>query len=622
MKRGLKIILILCLLSPAFVRSQEIQAIQQDLPNIKDSLRYIDALNRLSLLYYQRNLDTCQEYARKAFAIAERKQYLPGKAGALNNMGIIYDLGNNPSLAFRYYTDALDIYKELKDTSNIVKLTMNIALVFNERGENEKGIRYFKDALDWGRHLRNDSIVSLVLVNYLSLYLDSIPRDSVQMYLDKARYIARRDHYSSVLLMVTQTEGMIDLKDGKRSIGVALLKEAEDNAIKQGASYVIMDILTALGDYFIKEDPDSAPKYYERGLEIAVNQGYNTYIKSFSRTLFDYYDAKGNLLKAGPFAESLLYIYAGEDTANVISGVDYIDYALATKELDNARTRNENRKLIILILSIFSISVAAIGLVLFQLYRLKQQHAVTLEALNGVVNERNNQLQQKHEFNNKLVSLLAHDFRQPINTAKNLAILLKEPDALSKNELQLLVESIEISSDAAIDIFENILAWIKRQLSGFSYQPVPLSLKDLVEEAMRPFLPTGDQRRIALVNAVSETITIHADRELLQFINRNLIHNAIKFTPDGSFIIISAHEADGEVVVCIQDQGKGINPTKLPQLFSGKKELNYDSEKEKGAGVALMICQDFIDRMFGRIWAENGKNKGAMFFYALPHAGK
>jgi signal transduction histidine kinase len=621
MKPILRIILIL-LLIPAMSRSQELKAIQQQLPTITDSLRYVDALNRLSLLSYQLNVDSCQEYAREAFAVAVRRQYPKGKADALNNMGIVYDLGNNPSLAFRYYNDALDLYKEQGDSEHIVEVTMNIALVFQERGELEKGQRYFKNAIDWGRRLHNDSILSLVLVNYLSLYLDAIPKDSVQPYLDKARYIATRYHDKDVLVMVTQTEGLMDLQDQKTSIGVALLKEAASRALNQGATYMVMDILNALGDHFIKEEPDTGLAYYHQGLQIAETKHYNTYIKSFSRTLYDYYHDKGDLANAQPYAGKLMTIYAGEDTSDVISGVDYIDYAVATKELENARTRDENRKLLILILSIFSISVAAIGLVLFQLYRLKQQHAVTLEALNSVVSERNDQLQLKHEFNNKLVSLLAHDFRQPINTAKNLAVLLKDPDALSRDEMQVLVQSIEVSSDNAIDIFENILQWIKRQLSGFSYDPVPLSLKDLVEEAMRPFLPTGEQRHIALVNAVSETITIHADRELLQFINRNLIHNAIKFTPDGSFVTVSAHVGDGEVVVCIQDQGKGINPNKLPQLFSPKKELRYDNEQEKGAGVALMICKDFIDRMFGRIWAENGKTKGAMFFYSLPFIGK
>ena len=256
-----------------------------------------------------------------------------------------------------------------------------------------------------------------------------------------------------------------------------------------------------------------------------------------------------------------------------------------------------------------------------QLYRLRGKNAVTLEALNTAVNEQNEQLQQKHAFNNKLVSLLAHDFRQPIITAKNLAILLKEPDVFTPEELQQIIASIEVSSDTAIDIFENILQWIKRQLSGFHYEPVPLGLRDLVDQALHPFIPLGADQHITLINTVAETITIHADRELLQFVNRNFIHNAIKFSPAYSTITVSAEVTHSEVIVCVRDEGKGINPEKLPQLFDFKKELRYDNDKEKGAGVALMISKDFIDRMFGRIWAENAGGKGAVFCYALPNEG-
>ena len=621
MKHFLRIILILSL-APVCARSQEIKDIRQNLPHINDSLRYIDALNRLSILYYQVNIDSCKDYAQQAWAIAERKQYTRGKADALNNLGIVYDLGNDPSLAFRYYNNALDLYRQIKDSSNIVQVENNIALVFQEKGQSDKAQNYFWQAIDLGSNLKKDSIMSLVLLNYLSLYLDSIPKDSIKPLLEKARGIAIRYHDSGTQIMVTQTEGMIDLTDNKPSIGLALLKEASSRALAEGANYEVMDILHSLGDYFLKDQPDTALAYYNEELQLAENQKFNTYTKSLCRQLYDYYHAKGDITHALPYAQKLLTIYKEEEDDNNISGVNYIDFAVATKELENAKDRAENRKLIILILSIFSMSVAAIGLVLFQLYRLKQKHAVTLEALNNAVSERNTQLQLKHEFNNRLVSLLAHDFRQPINTAKSLAMLLKSPESLSQEETMQLVQSIENSSDAAIDIFENILQWIKKQLSGFSYEPVPQSLKGLVEEAMRPFLPTGETRHIALVNAVSETICIHADKELLQFINRNLIHNAIKFTPDGSTITVSAQMTAKEVIVCIQDEGKGINPGKLPQLFSAKKELSYDSEKEKGAGVALMICKDFVDRMFGRIWAENGKKGGALFFYALPIIGK
>jgi signal transduction histidine kinase len=600
-------------------RAQDRAAISQGSPQVKDSLRYVDSLNRLAAKYYVRSLDTCMKYARQAFDISDRLSYAKGKAGALNNMGIVYNISNNPSLSFRYYSDALKIYQDLGDSANMVKLLMNIGLTLNDKGEYAKSQKYLWNAIYRGGSLRNDSVVALLLVNYVTVFLDSIPKDSIPLYLEKASLIANHYHDERVILLVEQTQGRLDLEQGRREAGLDLLRKSATDGLAFGENFGAVGALFGLGDAFLPTNLDSALKYYNQGLVISREKGYQGYTKWTSLKLYNYYYAKGDLRHAEAYADQLLKIYEDQETSANISGVNYLDYAIAREQLETIKARSENRKLTILILSIVFVFTLAIAVFLFQLYRLRDKHALTLEALNKAVGERNEQLQQKNEFNNKLVSLLAHDFRQPIITAKNLATLLKDPDDFTKEELQQIIQSIEVSSDTAIEIFENILQWIKRQLSGFSYEPVVLHLKDLTDQALRPFIGLGEGQRISFVNAVSPGFTISADKELVQFINRNLIHNALKFSPEGSTITVSAEVRPGEVVVCVRDEGKGINPEKLPQLFNFKKELQYDNDKEKGAGVALMICKDFIDRMHGRIWAENGPVKGAVFCYALPN---
>ena len=617
MQKCLTIILLL-ITATVYGQSRDIMTLKNNLPTLTDSLRYIDVLNRLSILYYEENVDTCLSYARSAYDIAQRKQYQKGKADGLTNMGIVYEICDDPDLAFRFYNDALGLYQRLLDSSNIVQLTMNIGLVLQDKGEYAKSLEYLRRALSMGSGLRNDSIMSLVLVDYVSMYTDDIPKDSLTFYMNKATDVATRYHDDRSLIALLQVRGVIELNKGNRDEGIDLLRQAAAGAVLMDASYMRMDIYNELGRQFLSTQPDSALKYYTLGLHISEEKKYNALIKVFSENLYTYYSNKGNTTQALAYAAKLLKIYRDEQTANNRSGVDYVDYAVAERKLDAANARSENRKLLILILGIVSISAIAIAIFVMRLYRLKEKHAVTLEALNTAVGERNEELQQKHEFNNKLVSLLAHDFRQPIITAKGLATLLREPEDFTREELDRIVQSIEVSSDTAIDIFENILQWIKRQLSGFNYEPVPVNLRDLVDQAIRPFIVTGEEKHISFVNAVAETISIRADRELLQFINRNLIHNALKFSPERSSITVSARTTLSEVIVCVADEGKGINPEKLPQLFNFKKELQYDNDKEKGAGIALMICKDFMDRMYGKIWAENRPGKGAMFCYALP----
>ena len=583
-----------------------------------DSLRYVDSLNAKAGRYYQQSLDSCMKYARVALDISDRIGYGRGQAAALNNMGIYYNLSNDQSLAFQYYSDALRLSQGLGDSAAVVKLLMNIGLTLDDKGDDKRARYYFWAAMDKGRRLSKDSVVSLLLINYINVFMDSLSKDSISIYLTRAKLIAGRYHDRRDILDVGEIEGRMDLAQGRRAEGLARLKAVAAEAGGMDENYMEASVLDELGDDYIHTNPDSAIDYYQRGLAVAQKKGFQSDIKWTALKLYRYYHDKGDQSRALSYADEALNIYGAQDSTSNKSGVTYMDYAIAREQLATTEARSKNRKLTILVLSIISVSAAAIAVFFFLLNRLKGKHTRTLEALNSAIGQRNDELQQRNEFNGKLVSLLAHDFRQPIVTAKNLAILLRDPDDFTPEEIQRIVVSIETSSDTAIDIFENILQWIKRQLLGFAYEPVSLELQPLVHDAMRPFIASGLAQADTLINAVPPGLRIDADKELLQFINRNLIHNALKFSPEGGRVTVSASSGPGGTTVCIQDEGKGISPQKLPGLFDFKKELTYDNDKEKGAGVALMICKDFIDRMKGRIWAENAPGGGAVFCYTLP----
>ena len=583
-----------------------------------DSLRYVDSLNAKAGRYYQQSLDSCMKYARVALDISDRIGYARGQAAALNNMGIYYNLSNDQSLAFQYYSDALRLSQGLGDSATVVKLLMNIGLTLDDKGDDKRARSYFWAAMDKGRRLSKDSVVSLLLINYINVFMDSLSKDSISIYLTRAKLIAGRYHDRRDILDVGEIEGRMDLAQGLRAGGLARLKAVAAQAGGMDENYMEASVLDELGDDYIHTNPDSAIDYYQRGLAVAQKKGFQSDIKWTALKLYRYYHDKGDQPRALSYADEALNIYGAQDSTSNKSGVTYMDYAIAREQLATTEARSKNRKLTILVLSVVSVSAVAIAVFFFLLNRLKGKHTRTLEALNSAIGQRNDELQQRNEFNGKLVSLLAHDFRQPIVTAKNLAILLRDPDDFTPEEIQRIVVSIETSSDTAIDIFENILQWIKRQLLGFTYEPVSLELQPLVHDAMRPFIASGLAQPDTLVNAVPPGLRIDADKELLQFINRNLIHNALKFSPEGGRVTVSASSGPGGTTVCIQDEGKGISPQKLPGLFDFKKELTYDNDKEKGAGVALMICKDFIDRMKGRIWAENAPGGGAVFCYTLP----
>jgi signal transduction histidine kinase len=618
MKKHLSLLLLLIFAGKAgYCQLKDIDKIQKQLPLITDSIKYVDALNRLGMLMYEKNIDNSFYYAKLARAISTRLKYKQGEADALNVIGIVYDLRGNLQLSLRYYNDAYNHYVVLRDSANIVQTLMNIALVFNERKEDKKAIEALKQALARVAGLKKDSIISLLYCNYLLLYPDSVSENLARIYLDRARRIATKYKDERVLLVTDQVQANIYLKNGKREQGIVQLQKAAAEGIALDVNYVTLDILKSLGDLFILTDSTKAIYYYKQGLAISELKGYHFYGKVFGKSLYNIYK-QNNLHEAQRYSSKLLELYEAEEVFNNTSGLDYIDYAIKDQQIEALTTRAENRYTLMLVFGFLLLLTGLSVGIFYRLYRLKRRHNETLEELNRTVQLRNQKLEVDHEFNNRLVSILAHDFRQPLGSLKTLATVLKDADAFTHEELMMLVETMERSSDIALEIFENILQWIKQQLSGFSYSPVALPLRELIDEALQPFAIIARENKITLINNVDSNIHIDADKELVQFIHRNFIHNAIKFSPENSSITIIGFGAPDEVTVCVQDEGKGISPEKLPGIFNFKIDLKYSSEKEKGAGVALMICSDFIDKMNGRIWVENNKGKGASFCYALP----
>ncbi|WP_121809324.1 tetratricopeptide repeat-containing sensor histidine kinase [Mucilaginibacter kameinonensis] len=612
------LVLLLLAVSVCFGQSREVNKLKKDLPLIHDSTKYVNALNRLGMLMYEQNIDSAFYYAKKARSIAERLNYKAGKADALNAIGIVYDLKGNLQLSLRYYNEAYNLYKELNDTSNTVQGLMNIGLVFNENREDKKAINFFKRAINIGKTLQRDSIMSLVLCNYLLLYPEQIPKDSVEIYLDKAREIGTRFKDNRMLVEADQVQGLLYLQNNEREKGAALLQKAVNNGLAMELYYLSLDIVMNLGDLYLEPNITKAIEYYKQGLSIAEKSGYHYYEKIFGKKLYDIYIAQNNLPEVQRYSSKLLKLYDDEEKYTNTSGFDYIDYALKDQQLEAITIRSQNRQVLAIVLGILFVITAITVIFTYRLYRLKKKHGQTLEELNRTVQLRNEKLEIDHEFNNRLVSILAHDFRQPIGALKTLATVLKDADSFTRDELMELVDTMEHSSNISLEIFENILQWIKQQLSGFDYKAVPLPLKELIDEAIQPFNLISEDHKLKLINAVDPSIIIHADKELVQFIHRNFIHNAIKFSPDNSTVTISA-SSDKDVTVCVQDEGKGISPDKLQLLFNFKANMQYSNEKEKGAGVALMICKDFTEKMNGRIWVENNRIKGAAFCYSLPN---
>src|SRR5690606_7371734 len=152
---------------------------------------------------------------------------------------------------------------------------------------------------------------------------------------------------------------------------------------------------------------------------------------------------------------------------------------------------------------------------------------------------------------------------------------------------------------------------------GLAYMPSTVNLKEVILAALAYNQMVADQKGIVVMDFIPASITVLAQSEMLLFVTRNILSNALRHTPSGGRIVISVVEEEGtSAVVRVADSGSGIPPKLLPHLF-GKERSDRASG---GSGLALIICHEMIEKMNGRIWAMNNPEGGASFCYNLPLA--
>src|SRR5690606_41529466 len=219
-------------------QGDEATELKQRLNHITDSTTYVDVLNRLALISYEQSADTTLHYAARARRLADRLHYQKGKADALNNLGVVYDIKGNQQLALKYYNDAHLIYTQIDDSVNVVQTLMNIGGVYQQLERVNRSLAYFESALDLGYELSNDSILSLVIYNYLLLFPERTNQAEMNRYLHDARNIAIHYEDTRTLIALDHLAAQALIDNGEREAGLAAWDSVINLAIEKRLYYV------------------------------------------------------------------------------------------------------------------------------------------------------------------------------------------------------------------------------------------------------------------------------------------------------------------------------------------------------------------------------------------------
>ncbi|NOZ47819.1 MAG: HAMP domain-containing histidine kinase [Chlorobi bacterium] len=221
----------------------------------------------------------------------------------------------------------------------------------------------------------------------------------------------------------------------------------------------------------------------------------------------------------------------------------------------------------------------------------------------------------------RFFSIISHDLRSPFNTILGFSELLMQN--LNNRHTDENYEYAKIINDSAASTFElleNLLTWSKIQGNNVKYQPEELRILDVINECIAKLKHIAEAKNIVLYNNYNEdTLIVYADVEMLKTVIRNLISNAIKFSEPRSTITINANESGNNVVVSVNDEGVGISEEHKKHLFKIEKNITTPgTAKEKGSGLGLILCNEFVKINKGTIWVKSTEGEGSTFFISLP----
>ena len=243
-----------------------------------------------------------------------------------------------------------------------------------------------------------------------------------------------------------------------------------------------------------------------------------------------------------------------------------------------------------------------------------------LEEQNAFINEQNTKLKELNNTKDKFFSIIAHDLINPFNSFLGNTRFLKENYLqLDDTEQKECINDINHSAEGLFKLLQNLLQWANAQRNKIPYNPESCNIHEILSTNFFLLNNIVKEKKVKLISHIDENVKVFADYEMINTVFRNLISNAIKFTPQGGLIEVYASSNGTVYEFSVVDSGIGINKENIKKLF--RPDVHHTTpgtSNEKGTGLGLIICKEFIHKNNGRIWVESEPGKGSKFNFTLP----
>lgn len=648
---------------------------------VADTL-HIETCIRLGDLYTFTDFSKSLQYSTDAINLADKIKNHRLKQRAAQKLALNYYYKGDYTNALKYESIGLQAALANKDSIDIARSHNNIGNYYYELGEYDEAYYFLSHAykvLKRATQNRRDSTTANITLHNVGRVFKELGQYEIALqHLKASRNVSKRIHdmegepYSlyeigDVKLRLKEYDSALYYLNRSLSEAGKLLNDGGSTALREDQAKTFSKIAKV---YFAKKDYVKALTYYDSTFKLhsqADNKfgiaevelgratiyqhqgktdeavayttralGLATEIKarvleiSCTKLLAALWETKGDVKKALSYFKQFDALEDSLYSNDIQQKILRDQIGFETERLDNRITaltqQREDRisqlKKSEFISNILVVVVALSAILLITMYRSGQRRKqinLLLLQHQDEIQKRSEELEQLNQVKDKFFSIISHDLRSPINALAGLMDLL-DKGAISPEELPVAVKELRTRFNHTRSLMNNLLDWTVLQMDKMHLQAGHVPLKKIVDENIE-LLGSIQSKHVNMINRVPETAIGYADSNTINLVIRNLITNAIKFTNDGGEIIVSAQEKGNELVVSVKDNGIGMTADIQKKLFDKVNPYSTrGTANEKGTGLGLILCKEFIEKNGGRIWVESVEGNGSTFWFTLPKA--
>lgn len=571
------------------------------------------------------NADVKIAYARQALEIAEKHDNDHWRAHCYNLIGYGYKWKGDLNRAVNAFFLSISNFEKVNNQHGMAAVYSALGDAYSAGSDHYNSVIYYRKAIDMLSRQNEWGDVATVMLNLGDEFLVKNELDSALRYNRIALNLNRRENNISGSGYCLGNIGLVLAKQNKLDSAKIYIVRSLDLLKKLGDRYAISLFGNSLASVCkAKGETDEAQQHAMRSLQIAKADGLKEQARDACLMLSGIFRDKKNYKRAYRYQNEYIAFRDSINNDEVIRKMADLrtEYEVSQKqaEVDLLEQRNKTQKIINFGLIIVVLLLIILAYEIFiNSQKRKKINNVLSEQKQEIAAQRD-RLQELVHMKDRFFGIISHDLRSPVNSLQGITQLLNH--YVKVKQIDQIEEFVKLTNNSINNLsalLDNLLSWALSQQGSLPYNPEKFKYYFVAEEVKRIFANIALSKNIRFDVEVPNALEVWADRDSIFAMTRNLVNNAIKFTPEGGKICLKAAPQEAFVAIMVSDTGVGISKEGLKNIFAfDKKKSTKGTAGEKGSGLGLALCHDIVKLNKGDIKVESREQKGTAITVLIP----